>query len=97
MKLRIPSVVQREVREAGDYYEEEEPGLGDRFWQEFDSHVRWILSNATKPRLRSGGYRRVNLRTFSYYIAYMIRGDVVVLLATAHAARNPEYWIGRMR
>ncbi len=31
MMLRIPSVVQTEVREAAEYYEDERPGLGDGF------------------------------------------------------------------
>ena len=96
MKLRIPSVVQREVRDAAEYLEAEERGLGDRFWQEFDGQVRWIELNALKPRLRPPGYRRVNFRIFPYYVAYVIRDDVVVLLAVAHGARQPEYWIDRM-
>ncbi len=49
MKVRIPSIVQREVREAAEYYEEEEPGLGDRFWQEFDALVRWIAATLSGP------------------------------------------------
>jgi plasmid stabilization system protein ParE len=96
VKIRIPSVVQREVRDAAEYYEAEEPGLGDRFWREFDSQVRWIALHALKPRLRPAGYRRVNFPVFSYYVAYVIREDVVVLIAVAHGARQPEYWIDRM-
>ena len=96
MKVRIPSVVQREVRDAAEYYEAEEPGLGDRFWQEFDSQVRWLARHALQPRLRPPGYRRVNFRVFSFYVAYVIRDEMVVLLAAAHGAREPEYWIDRM-
>lgn len=93
MNLRIPSNVQREIREASEYYESEQAGLGDRFWQELDMHVRWILENPTAPRLRSGGYRRVNLKIFPYYIAYAIRDRAIVLLAVAHAYRKPHYWM----
>lgn len=78
------------------YYEAEEPGLGDRFWQEFDSQVRWIALHALKPRLRPPGYRRVNFPIFSFYVAYVIREEAAVLIAVAHGARQPEYWIDRM-
>jgi len=62
---------------------------------EIDEHVRWILKNPTVPRARKGGYRRVNLKTFPYYIAYIIRGDKLWVLAIAHNHRKPEYWIMR--
>jgi len=64
VKLRITSNVRREIQEAAEYYEAERAGLGDRFWQEVDAHVRWILENPTVPRLRNGDYRRVNLQIF---------------------------------
>ena len=93
MKLRVTSNVRREIREAAEYYETELPGLGDRFWQEVDAHIHWILENPTVPRLRSGDYRRVNLSVFPYYIAYALRGETIVLLAVAHARRKPHYWM----
>ncbi len=95
MRLRIPSAVQSEVREAAEYYEAERPGLGDAFWREVDSRVRWIQANPEVARLRPGDYRRVNLSVFPFYIAYAIRSETVVLLAVAHAARKPEYWADR--
>lgn len=48
-----------------------------------------------RPRLRPGDFRRVNFQVFRHYIAYVIRDDTVVLVAVAHGARRPEYWIDR--
>jgi len=48
---------------------------------EFDRHVSWILSNSTVPRIRRGVYRRVNLMTFPYYIAYIVRDDILWIIA----------------
>jgi plasmid stabilization system protein ParE len=95
MNLIFPVAVRTEVREAIDYYDSERPGLGEHFWDEVASRIRWILANPTVPRLRPGDYRRVNLHSYPYYIAYALRGDRVVLLAIGHGARRPEYWIGR--
>jgi plasmid stabilization system protein ParE len=92
MKLHFPWHVRQEARDAIDYYEAESAGLGEQLWLELESSVKWILANPTVPRLRPGDYRRLNLRTFPYYIAYAVRGDLVVLLAISHSARKPDYW-----
>lgn len=92
MKLQIDNNVRREIQEVAEYYEARSPGLGDRFWQEVDAHVAWILANPMLPRLRRGDYRRVNLKVFPHYIAYAIRGETILLLAVAHGHRRPEYW-----
>nr|VFJ43173.1 MAG: ParE toxin of type II toxin-antitoxin system, parDE [Candidatus Kentron sp. FW]VFJ68965.1 MAG: ParE toxin of type II toxin-antitoxin system, parDE [Candidatus Kentron sp. FW]VFJ69712.1 MAG: ParE toxin of type II toxin-antitoxin system, parDE [Candidatus Kentron sp. FW] len=95
MKKIILHEAFEELQNAIAYYEEQQAGLGLRLKQEFDRHIYWIMGNSTVPRIRSGGYRRVNLKMFPYYIAYIIRGDTLWILAVAHAHRRPEYWIGR--
>ncbi len=69
--------------------------MGLRLKDEFDNHINWILYNPNVPRVRSGGYRRVNLKVFPYYIAYITREDTLWILAVAHGHRKPEYWIKR--
>ncbi len=84
-----------ELQDAVSYYEGELSGLGLRFWDEVDQHIAWIMENAEVPRLRPGGYRRVNLKIFPYYISYMVRDPVIWVLAIAHGHTRPEYWIDR--
>jgi hypothetical protein len=55
------------------HYESKEPGLGIRFRNELAAMVAWISKNSGIPRLRKNKYRRVNLRTFTHYVAYIIR------------------------
>jgi hypothetical protein len=55
-----------ELMDAVAYYEGELSGLGQRFWEEVDVHIAWIAENSDIPRLRDGGYRRVNLKIFPY-------------------------------
>ena len=38
---------------------------------------------------------RVNLKVFPYYIAYVIHSGIIWILAIAHGARRPEYWLER--
>ena len=72
-----------------------ESGLGIRFKDEVKAVVFWIADQPELPRIRSSGYRRVNLKIFPYYIAYILHADIIWVLAIAHLARLPEYWTTR--
>ena len=83
----------REFAGSVEYYENKEPGLGKRFRDEVAAAITWISVNPEIPRVRRRGYRRVNLRAFPHYIAYLIRGETIWILAIAHAHRRPEFWL----
>jgi toxin ParE1/3/4 len=91
MKVAFLPQAANELADAGNYYEDQQSGLGCRFRDEVGAHLRWIGQNAEVPRLGQGSYRRVNLRVFPYFIAYVLRGDVLWVVAVAHGQRKPEY------
>lgn len=95
MNLRILDEAAAEFADAIARYESIESGLGVRLKEEVKSVVAWVADQPELPRVRSKGYRRVNLKVFPYYIAYIIHSDVIWVLAVAHSARLPEYWITR--
>jgi hypothetical protein len=68
MQVEFLLQARSELADAVAYYEGEQSGLGQRLWEEVDRHVAWISANSELPRLRPGGYRRVNLKIFPYYI-----------------------------
>ena len=77
------------------YFENQEPGLGQRFYREVIAHLNWIAVNPNVPRSRKG-YRRVNLKVFPFYVAYVVEADRVWVLAVAHGSKRPGYWRKRM-
>jgi hypothetical protein len=93
--IRLVEEAQREFLDGISYYEQARAGLGVRFKDVLNRTIRWIVDYADVPRVRVGGYRRVNLRGFPYYVAYVVRGDVLWILAVAHGSRKPLYWISR--
>jgi plasmid stabilization system protein ParE len=95
MKIVFLSEARNEFLDAISHYEEERPGLGQRFKDEVDRSLLWIAEHPELCRLRPGGYRRMNLRIFPYFIPYIIRGTTLWVLALAHGSRRPEYWIKR--
>jgi len=94
MKIIILQQAFKELNDAIAYYEGQQAELGRRLKDEVDQHINWILENSTVPQIRKGGYRRVNLKVFPYYIAYIIRENTLWIVAIAHGHRKPEYWIG---
>jgi plasmid stabilization system protein ParE len=97
MNIRFVAEARLEFLEAISDYDAQQPGLGRRFKDEVDGSIQWIASNPDVLRLRRGGYRRRNLRTFRYYISYLVRTNTVWVLAVAHGHRRPHYWIHRKR
>jgi len=91
MNLEILDEATAELQDALARYESIESGLGIRFKQEVKAAVAWITVHIEMPRIRPGGYRRVNLQVFPYYLAYVIESGTIWILAIAHSARNPEY------
>jgi plasmid stabilization system protein ParE len=96
MTVELLGEARSEFLDAANYYKTKEPALGIRFRNEIASVVDWISQNSEVPRLRPRGYRRVNLRTFPYYVAYVIKDDTIWVVAVANAFRKPEHWISRL-
>lgn len=95
MTIQFVEEARDEFLDAISHYEEVRADLGRRFKEEVDRSILWVADHPELYRLRPSGYRRVNLRIFPYYIPFAIRGETLWVLAIAHSARKPRYWISR--
>ena len=95
MQTRIVAEAEFELGEAIARYEEIEAGLGLRLKDETRTAIAWIEAHPDTPRVRPAGYRRVNLKIFRYFIAYVVREETIWVLAIAHSHRRPEFWRAR--
>ena len=96
MRVTILDEAEREFMDDASYYERKETGLGVRFRCEVASIVDHIAQDPQIYRLRQRGYRRVNLRAFPHFVAYIVRDEIIWIVAISHSSRRPEHWIGRM-
>ena len=96
MRIELHPRADEEFAAQVAYHEERAPGLGRRFYDEVIAHFEWIAANAEVPRLQKC-YRRVNLKVFRFYVAYVVESDRVWVLAVAHGSTRPGYWLKRMR
>ena len=91
----LPEAFQ-EAEAAVTYYEERERGLGARLRAQIETASASIIDHPLLWNERVGGYRRVNLPGFPFYMAYFIRGERVIVAAVGHASRDPDYWKSRI-
>jgi hypothetical protein len=85
-----------EFYQAAERYEDRAEGLGHRFRCEVLEVCGLIVQQPLLWRERPGGFRRVNCPVFPYYVAYFIRGDLILVAAVAHGHRHPDYWKPRL-
>ncbi|MDO9227698.1 MAG: type II toxin-antitoxin system RelE/ParE family toxin [Pseudomonadota bacterium] len=80
---------------AADWYEQERAGLSAEFHNAIDRVLERIASQPAQfPKIQDDIRRAVDMR-FPYCVYFRVRGQVAVVLAVLHSARNPAIWRGR--
>jgi len=98
MPFRIERTAQAEedAWKAAEWYEEQEPGLGDRFLVALETTALRLAIEAGIYAPRRGGLRRLAIERFPKCgIFYRVSGDEVRIVAIFHGARHPRRLRGR--
>ena len=96
MNVEFTTEAREDLFEAADYYEAKEKDLGQRIRDEVSQILRAVSGAPYLWRERSAGYRRVNCPIFPYYVAYVIRGNSIVVVGVVHGSRKPGFWHDRL-
>jgi toxin ParE1/3/4 len=94
-KLRVAPRAWKELEAGVAWYEKQRAGLGAEFAYAIDEALsdlmtapeRWPLWQADAP------YRRRVIHRFPYVLFYAVEGNIVRVVAIAHAKRQPGYWL----
>jgi toxin ParE2 len=86
---------EQELEAAAVWYEEQQPGLGDDFLEEFEHTLRRIQAEAERWRVFQGDNRKLNFHGFPYAIIYSLRAKAIYIKAVMHLHRRPFYWSHR--
>lgn len=97
MKIEILEIARREFRNAKEFYELEQTGLGARFENEIKQALLRIQQYPTAWSSERKEIRRCFIHRFPYKILYSIQKDIIIVLAFVHLHRKPDYWIGRIK
>ncbi|MBI5775079.1 MAG: type II toxin-antitoxin system RelE/ParE family toxin [Verrucomicrobia bacterium] len=90
LALEKHPLVNADLREAFDWYEDQRAGLGGEFKDDFLTHLRQLPRDAPLYAVRFADVRRLNLDRFPYGLFYVIRPPEIWLLAVLHASRDSE-------
>ncbi len=92
MKLVLRLAVERDLDEATRWYEERQPGLRERFLDDFEGVLSRIEESPGLYQTVHRDIRRAPLRHFRYGVYYVTIQDEILVLAVVHDARHPSAW-----
>ena len=101
MRVELHPEARAEVRAAALWYEERRAGLGDRFVVRVNEALRRLEEAPAVYPVWPGTevgpvpIHKAVLDQFPYLVAFELHTDRVVVLAVAHAKRQPLYWLAR--
>ncbi len=85
-----------EFRDAVEFYELEQTGLGKQFEEEIKRSLRRIKRYPAAWSIEKGEIRRYLMHRFPYKLLYSIEENDILILAVAHLHRKPDYWAERL-
>jgi hypothetical protein len=89
-KLHSLLGVDDDVSDAVEWYESQQDGLGERFIDNWESAVAYILSNPFTFAKKTKSFRQAVLKNFPYLIIYEITDNVIVIYAVINGTRHPK-------
>ena len=98
-KLVVRPEVDADLQVAEEWYEEQEPGLGEAFLRDTIATIDRVLANPLIYRVRYGRkpVRWAYSRRFPYRVVFHIVDDTVVIDTVFHTSRHDRVWKERVR
>lgn len=93
----IPEEAEQDADEAILWYEEQQRGLGVRFYFCLLEKLEKLKANPQYYFYIHEEYRRIVIDPFPYSIIYKITGATVLVLAVFHQGRNPAELLKRIK
>lgn len=87
--------VREELDEAYNWYESQQPGLGDDFLDCVDEILNRICQIPESFPVVYRDVRRAVVQRFPYVVYYRIVSSRVVVTAVFHGRRDPKVWQAR--
>jgi plasmid stabilization system protein ParE len=81
-----------EANVAFNWYEAQQPGLGEEFYRELARGFEFVIENPLLPRVVYRGLRKRKLYRFPYLIVYRASEDEISVVSVFHGSRNPMIW-----
>jgi plasmid stabilization system protein ParE len=83
---------ERDIQSAYDWYESQEPGLGERFLETVRKRLEAIRDFPESCPVIYRDVRRAVVSRFPYLVFYVVQPNRVTVLAVLHHSRSPATW-----
>jgi toxin ParE1/3/4 len=97
--MSVTAVYLQEARDemaiAQDGYEQQQPGLGDRFVDAVTDQVGVICATPNLYGVFRGKIRAASVNGFPHVVYYRDRGVDVLIVAVQHGHRSSQNWVRR--
>jgi plasmid stabilization system protein ParE len=90
-KLEIREEADEEIYEAFSWYEQQSPGLGDRFIGELEVVFQKITSAPQHYKIARSVFRQASVRSFPFVVYFEIyKNAIIVVYSVFHTKRKPK-------
>lgn len=94
-RLILRDLAEADIRDAYEWYETEEEGVGETFLAAVRASLTQILFSPYRFPLVHENRRRKLLHPYPYALYFKVEGDDVTIVACCHTRRDPEVWQSR--
>ena len=95
MRVTFNELAERELNDAAQHYEHEQPGLGTAFIAEVRRCTQALAEHPESGPIVLGAIRRRLCQRFPSGLLYTVAGSELRILAVMNLKRRPGYWVGR--
>lgn len=88
MKIEFSDEAKLDISESYQWYESQQPDLGERFLVEVKQVTKRISTNPESFR-KFYSYREARLNKFPFLVLYKIFSDKIIVLAIFHTSKSP--------
>ncbi|HKB06555.1 MAG TPA: type II toxin-antitoxin system RelE/ParE family toxin [Gemmataceae bacterium] len=85
-----------EVNAIRAHYDQQQPDLGDDFFDEYEQCLDRIENSPHLYAKVRGPVRAGPIHRFPYVVYYEAHSDHIVILTVVHGRRSPGTWLGRI-
>ena len=98
-KIKYAFFVKEDIKEAVNWYNKAQNGLGTRFLKNVKEKINSIAKNPETIQIRYNDVQIAVVNTFPYTIHFQfnIQQNTILILGIFHTSKNPENWTERLK
>jgi len=91
-RLVFSRISDYDIKDAVDYYNWKQVGLGDQFFENLLVKIEKISTNPNAYSVRYENVRFAKINHFPFTIHFINEPEVIIIIGVLHTSRNPQLW-----